>query len=210
MNAKLDKALWKVNSGSTRFQGNSLIVGAIATSKNIRKDMRGQMSHALSVVGNISADATFRYCNSRMIKKPEQLLNPKTFEELVVNLFKQAVRLQGPPKTIIIYREGLTKKQFDSQGKAQIDGIREVIKRLQGRYPECRPELIYILVTKRSDKRIYCPPSQHQKFPQTQNAEPGTVVFEGLSPDDAFEFHMVAQNVKEGTATATQYTVAHQ
>lgn len=41
------------------------------------------------------------------------------------------------------------------------------------------------------------------------NPEPGSVIVNQLSTDDAFDFHLVAQKVTQGTSTPTQYIVAY-
>ena len=37
------------------------------------------------------------------------------------------------PEVIILYREGLTDKQMNTRGKAQIEGLQRVVKRAQSR-----------------------------------------------------------------------------
>lgn len=68
MNAKLNLALWCVKPQTPRFKDKRIMVGALATSRSIRKDKKGQMSHALSLVGNISKDFSQTYCNNKMIR----------------------------------------------------------------------------------------------------------------------------------------------
>lgn len=42
-----------------------------------------------------------------------------------------------------------------------------------------------------------------------KNPTPGTIVFEHISTDKTFDFHLTAQSITEGTATLTQYTIAY-
>ena len=72
---------------------------------------------------------------------------------------------------------------------------------------------MYIMVVKKSSKRVYQsnnPTSGGGKFqPSLVNPTPGTILFEKISTEKAFDFHMTAQNVTEGTASLTQYIIAY-
>lgn len=41
------------------------------------------------------------------------------------------------------------------------------------------------------------------------NPDPGSVIIEDMSIDNAFDFHLVAQKVNQGTATPTHYIVGY-
>jgi aubergine-like protein len=117
------------------------------------------------------------------------------------------------PEIIIIYREGLTDKQIKTQSKAEIDALNNAIKRARSKYPNYDPEVIYILVSKRSSKRLYRPERTHGsgKFAPIimNNPIPGTMVFESISSPEVYDFHLMAQNINQGTATLTNYQVAY-
>ena len=42
-----------------------------------------------------------------------------------------------------------------------------------------------------------------------QNPLPGTIVFESISSQEVYDFHLMAQNINQGTATLTNYHVAY-
>jgi hypothetical protein len=69
------------------------------------------------------------------------------------------------------------------------------------------------MVVKKSSKRVYRPtPNQAQgKFapPVMNNPVPGTMIFEPISSNNVFDFHLAAQYVTEGTSTLTQYQIAY-
>lgn len=69
------------------------------------------------------------------------------------------------------------------------------------------------MVVKKSPKRVYrLTANQAQvKFapPIMNNPVPGTIVFEPISSNNAFDFHLAAQYVTEGTSTLTQYQIAY-
>ena len=53
-------------------------------------------------------------------------------------------------------------------------------------------------------------PSHSNKFqPDFMNPQSGTCVFDELSVDERFDFHLAAQKVTQGTCTPTHYIVAY-
>lgn len=117
------------------------------------------------------------------------------------------------PDVILLYREGLTEKQLKTQGKAEIDSLLKIVERAKTRVPNYNPQVVYILVTKKASKRVYRPERAQNsgKFaPHTmKNPIPGTMVFESISTENNFDFHITAQNVTEGTTCLTQYQIAY-
>ena len=67
------------------------------------------------------------------------------------------------------------------------------------------------MVIKKASKRAYRPDRPSGKFAPTtmKNVEPGTMIFESISNEEVFDFHLTAQNVTAGTTTLTQYWIAY-
>jgi len=69
---------------------------------------------------------------------------------------------------------------------------------------------VYIIVNKRINARFFSYQREESpKFsPSFDNPESGTVIFEELSCDNSYDFHLVAQKVTQGTCNPTHYRIA--
>jgi aubergine-like protein len=98
------------------------------------------------------------------------------------------------------------------QIKPEIDALYGVIKKIgqKTNKPNYRSEVMYITVNKKINTRFYDPCEKVGKFaPRVSNPSSGTCVFDELSVDKLFDFHLAAQKVTQGTCTPTQYIVVH-
>ena len=61
------------------------------------------------------------------------------------------------PSVLIIYREGINEVQAKFQSEFEIKGILEAVEkvRVKAKQPNYKPAIIYILVNKRPNSRIY-------------------------------------------------------
>ena len=76
------------------------------------------------------------------------------------------------------------------------------------------PQIIYIVVNKRVNSRFFANNSSggnlQGKFrPKLDNPTPGTIIFEPLATQNAYDFHLAAQKVTQGTCTPTHYRIAY-
>jgi eukaryotic translation initiation factor 2C len=118
--------------------------------------------------------------------------------ELVIDLkdiMKSLIRQydhyrEGPPKAIIIFRDGISTSEFGSVFKSELTAIREACVELS---PVYRPALTYIVVNKRHHTRFFQPDLQ-------KNIPAGTVVD---SPDVThpltFSFFLNSHHVEKVT-----------
>ena len=88
----------------------------------------------------------------------------------------------------------------------------ECIKRARKVDPSYDPEIVYLVVRKKIETRFFTENKGRSrgKFQEAKlfNPQPGTVIFEDLSRDNAYDFHLAAQKVTQGTTTPTQYVIA--
>jgi len=72
---------------------------------------------------------------------------------------------------------------------------------------------MYLTVNKKINTRIFeimdSGNSQGKFAPRVNNPPSGSCVFDELSVDGLFDFHLTAQKVTQGTCTPTQYIVVH-
>ena len=86
------------------------------------------------------------------------------------------------PDYIILYRDGLTDKKLNSQGQAEVDGVKGMIERGRKIKEGYDPAILYITATTKSEKRAYLSsgtPGNQGKFapPMYKNPEFPTVFF---------------------------------
>ena len=78
------------------------------------------------------------------------------------------------------------------------------------------PEIVYMTVNKKINSRFFIAEgNNHQQqggnkfIPKVLNPSSGSVIVEEVSKNDAYDFHLAAQLVTQGTCTPTHYTVAY-
>ena len=65
-----------------------------------------------------------------------------------------------------------------------------------------RPELVFVVVTKRIQQRFFL-----KAGTRLSNPLPGTIIDTGVTRDELFDFFLVPQAVGQGTVTPTHYNV---
>ncbi len=165
-------------------------------------------------VGTYTEDLSKIYANVALVENLKDLEKMEVFEGLMIDWIKYYfINQKCMPDAIILYREGLTERQIETQGRAEVEALKRIVERARTKVPNYQPQLIYILVVKRASKRVYRPERAQSsgKFAPhvMRNPVPGTMVFESISTDKVFDFHLTAQCVTEGTTTLTQYQIAY-
>jgi aubergine-like protein len=145
--------------------------------------------------------------------------------EMVIKCITEFVKINKRiPSTIVFYRDGVGKGQYDLVQAIEISKIK---KELEKKYLDKCPKLDFILVNKRINDRFYqdnaaTPGAKGGKFkkapkwgknnhynkpiPKVKNPESGTMIVDHCTSDTHSDFFMIAQNVTQGTATPTHYT----
>lgn len=87
-----------------------------------------------------------------------------------------------------------------------------IIERAKKKTAAYSPQFAYVVANKRVNSKFYNDLNYQNvgKFqPNVANPDPGCVVFDDLSTDDAYDFHLVAQKVTQGSCTPTHYRIAY-
>lgn len=91
--------------------------------------------------------------------------------------------------------------------------IRQCIERARKKDKNYDPQVVYLVARKKIDTRFFseAPGAQTRgKFQQkVNNPVPGTVIFDEISAENAYDFHLAAQKVTQGTTTPTHYVIAY-
>jgi len=191
MNVKLGGQLWAVEIPMK----NCMVVGIDVYHDSLNK--------GTSVAGVISS------MNDEMTKYYSRVVFQRSHQELIDGLkqcFSDALRkfheLRGAlPQRIIVFRDGVGAGQLPMVVKHEVDQMKEVFAAFGGAY---QPKLAVVVVQKRISTRIMIPQGN-----QVSNPMPGTIVSQGCTNKDTYDYFLCAQSVRQGTATPTHYHVVH-
>lgn len=206
MNQKVGGITWEVNKNDY-FAKHKSMYGAFSISK-------GKKGFTLAFVGTLNPENTkvFNFCKTGYRRKED--IPKADFDTIFLNWAKNYVtENKEGPSIIMIYREGLSIPQIQVQIKPEVDALRDVIKKIgeKTKKPNYNPELMYIVVNKKINTRIFDTNDKigaQGKFPpKVFNPSSGTVVFDEISVDNLYDFHLTAQKVTQGTCTPTHYIV---
>ena len=121
------------------------------------------------------------------------------------------------PGIIILYREGLSDAQAQVQLRPELESLHYMVEQIgeKTKTKNYEPEIVYMTVNKKINSRFFMaegnnPQQGGNKFiPKVLNPSSGSVIVEEMSKNDAYDFHLAAQLVTQGTCTPTHYTVAY-
>ena len=174
----------------------------------------------MSLVGTTNGKMS-RIYSKVIVAKEADLENPKFYEDIFVDWIKAATVNNGRlPDVIVLYREGMTELQLNRRGKAEIEGMKEVLLRGKKREQNYNPTFVCLHVVRNSNKRVYQINVRNEanagKFwPEVSNPPSGTIVFDPLSNNNIYDFHIAPQltrntkDMQEGTTTLTQCQVVY-
>jgi aubergine-like protein len=191
MNVKLGGQLWAVEIPMK----NAMTVGIDVYHDSLNK--------GTSVAGFIAS------VNDEMTKYYSRVVFQRSSQELIDGLkqcFSDSLRkyheLRGAlPQRIIVFRDGVGDGQLNSVVNHEVEQMREVFNAFGGQY---QPKLAVVVVKKRINTRIMA-----KAGGQVNNPLPGTLVTNGCTGHDTYDYFLCAQSVRQGTATPTNYHVVH-
>ena len=135
-------------------------------------------------------------------------VQPRAYQEIMQSISEMVLKNvefyekknNAPPKTIMFYRDGVGEGQLEAVLNLE---VKLLIEKLNDRYGPKRPELLFIIVTKRIDDRF----ASMQNG--AKNPEGGLIIVDEIVKDGRANFFMVAQRVTQGTANATHYDIVY-
>ncbi|XP_077498951.1 piwi-like protein 1 [Amblyomma americanum] len=83
-------------------------------------------------------------------------------------------------------------------------GLPWLVASLQGLFPGVKHKLAFVLVEKRISTRFFLPSREH-----VTNPPPGTVVDSEVTRPERYDFFLVSQSVRQGTAAPTHYNAIY-
>lgn len=111
--------------------------------------------------------------------------------------------------TIIIYRENLSDEQARLQLKnCEIEALHGTFAKLSKGTPfkNYSPEVSIVLVNQKSNDRFF---EQNNNGSQFYNPKSGSIIIDGMSKNNQYDFHLTPQNVTKGSCSPTLFKVAY-
>ncbi|KAF3310853.1 hypothetical protein TWF173_009210 [Orbilia oligospora] len=149
-----------------------------------------------------SCDSSFmNYPGSLRIQEKNEMIGElkEMFAERL-SLFKRNVG--SVPKTIIIYRDGVSEGQYYHVLSQELPKILDACAEFE---PQYRPSITLVVVGKRHHTRFY--PTEDNSADDRKNCLPGTVVDRGVTDVYNFDFFLQAHKALQGTARPAHYFV---
>jgi aubergine-like protein len=105
----------------------------------------------------------------------------------------------NPPKNIILYRDGVGEGQTRAVCTVEMEQINAAIAATGA-----ESKVVYLNVNKRINTRIFAGGDQANTF---KNPLPGTVIDQGITERDMYEFFLVSTSAKQGLVAPTRYSI---
>ncbi|KAL4471791.1 hypothetical protein ABPG72_008809 [Tetrahymena utriculariae] len=199
MAAKCGTTLWVVNPPNG-IPDNTMIIGTSVQKVFINGQSQFVIGFVASQDKNVSrfySRATFQKFNKDNIEK---------ISTFIVDAIKQYfVQNKFVPENIIYLRENIADNGIQ---KYLATEIKEVLKSFTVLSPQYKPKLCVVLLESRHGVRVL------QQLGEGSNRElanppSGTIIDSSITSKCHYDFYMISQNVKQGTATPVHYKVIY-
>lgn len=189
MNVKLGGQLWSVEVPLK----NCMVIGIDVYHDSLQK--------GTSVAGFCaSMNSTFTKYYTRVVfqRGSQELMDG--LARCMSDSLKKYFEVNGQlPERIIIFRDGVGDGQMGFVVQHEVAQIKQVFAGFGGEY---NPKFSVVVVKKRINSRMMV-------AGDSSNPPPGTIVYNGITGKDTYDYFLVAQAVRQGTVTPTHYFVVH-
>ena len=103
-------------------------------------------------------------------------------------------------RSIIMFRDGVSEGQFEEVMQKEVLALRYACRKISP-----KPLITYIIVTKRHHARFF--PQDQKTADRSGNVLPGTVVDQGITSKEYFDFYLNSHAGIKGTSKPSKYTV---
>lgn len=109
------------------------------------------------------------------------------------------------PQTIIVFRDGVSKGQFEVVRSTEVVAIRDAFKSL---YTDSnpKPSLVFVTTSKTSNAKFFYSPNGSNDYKTLQNPLQGTYLSERIT-DNPNEFYLLSQKTFRGLASPTNFYI---
>lgn len=194
MAAKTGSTPWEMLNTTPGIPLKTMVVGI-----DVFHDTVLRAKSVLGFVASIHPRFNNYFNTTRIHEKSGEEIGGKVGEcmrEALIAFF-EATQKRFYPDTIIVYRDGVADSQIEAARRFEVDAIKNTIRGFQG----YAPNLVYVLVNKKTNAKLY---SQSNRG--IDNPQPGTVVNSVIIPESQ-SFYLIAHAVTQGMASPTLYRV---
>ncbi|CAG9764075.1 unnamed protein product [Ceutorhynchus assimilis] len=191
MNCKMGGAPWAIS-----LPKNTMVVGF-----DVCRDTAERSKSFAGMVASIDQACTQYYSMVTEHEFEQELSsNIANFMLLACKRFQQINKVI--PDRIVVYRDGVGDGQIQYVKEYEVEMIKTRLA--EELYKEVPLQMAVIIVSKRINTKIFrSQASQRNDF----NVPPGTVVDDVITWPERYDFYIVSQCVRQGTATPTSYNV---
>lgn len=190
INCKLGGTLWSV-----RVPINKVMICGIDS----YHDPRNKNNSVAGFVASVNNDVT-RWFSKVSIQRAKQ----EFVDGLKVCLLSAVEKFRSIngcyPDPIIIYRDGVGDGQLSVCAEHEVPQLQNCLRSVS---PDYKPQMAFIVTQKRINTKIYSV-SNTENY---DNVPPGTVLDNTVTRRNWYDFFLVSQNVRQGTASPTHYIV---
>lgn len=194
MAVKTGSAAWQMSKNPSGIPTKTMVVGI-----DVFHDTVLRAKSVLGFVASIHPQFHNYYNTTRIHSKVGEEIGGHVGDCLREALlaFNAATKGRFLPECIIVYRDGVSDSQIEAARRFEV----EAMKRAIGTFEGYNPNLVYVLVNKKTNCKLY---SRSGKG--IQNPQPGTFVNSVIVPDGQ-SFYLVAHAVTQGMASPTLYRI---
>ncbi|KAL0271382.1 UNVERIFIED_CONTAM: hypothetical protein PYX00_008486 [Menopon gallinae] len=194
MNNKLGGASWAVR---VPFK-NTMIVGV-----DTYHDKFQSANSVGGFVASCNSDYT-QWFSRTNFQGPKQELVEGLIQSFIAALKNYLKKNSMLPDRIVVYRDGVGDGQFDIVKDFEVPQFLEACRVVSSDY---KPKFSFVIVQKRISTKFYqFDPKDARKV---DNAMPGSLVDHTILKKSLFDFYLVSQYVRNGTATPSHYIVLY-
>jgi aubergine-like protein len=198
MAAKTGSTLWKMAQNPPGIPRKTMVVGIDV----FHDTALGSNNRSRSVLGFVaSTDPGFTsYFNTIRIhdcvgQELAGFVGDCLREALLA--FHKETNFKFLPEAIIVYRDGVGDSQIEAAKLTEVENIKSTFRL----FNNFDPKLVYVLVNKRTNTKLFIRENNEIRNPQC-----GTLVNSVIVPDDQ-SFYLISHNATQGVASPTLYRI---
>jgi len=152
-----------------------------------------------AMVASLNKEATRYYCKTEYHDKKSEIM--QNLNVLVTGALRKYHEVnQCNPSKVIVYRDGVGDGQLDVVFNSEKEQMEQAFMSAGG--SDFKPNFAMIIVKKRINTRFFKPGGG-----KLINPYPGTIIDQGVTKQEWYDFFLVSQSVRQGTVSPTSYNV---
>ncbi|CAB3369856.1 Hypothetical predicted protein [Cloeon dipterum] len=193
INCKIGGSLWSIKNP---YKGCMVIGLDVARQK-------GQPS-VTGFVSSLNPTLTHWFSKVAIQKPTPQPMSDSLQLNVICALQRYRATNNTLPDRIFLYRDGLSEGMLHYALEWEVEQVEQVKAAFIKVSPDYQPKFSFVIVQKKPNAKLF-----HIKGNNLDNPPPGTVVDHTISQKYLYDFYLVSQNVRQGTASPSHYIVLY-